>query len=677
MPSPDQPKPLAQPQPAPGEPRRPIQTRSDLPAVGNTAPAPAQVPTQRQHGNQAHGSALLALSVSALGVVFGDIGTSPLYALKECFNGHHGVEPTRDNVLGVLSLVFWSMTFVVTCKYLAFVMRADNRGEGGILALQALVSRQDTSKKSRRALLMLGLFGAALLYGDGVITPAISVLSAVEGVTVAAPVLTRLVVPVTVLILFGLFFIQRRGTALVGSIFGPVMVVWFLCIGLLGIRGLMHDPSVLRALSPTYGLHFFAANGLRGFLVLGAVVLCITGGEALYADMGHFGKKPIQVAWLTMAMPPLVLNYFGQGAVLLTNPAARVNPFFLLSPDWALYPMVAISTLATIVASQALISGAFSLTNQAVQLGYSPRVTVLHTSSTEIGQIYVPEVNWALGGACIALVLGFKSSSNLAAAYGIAVTGTMTITTLLFHRVMRDLWKWPRWKVYPLTTVFLITDLSFFSSNLIKVEEGGWFPLAVGLGVFTVLSTWKRGREALGQVLRDAGLPLDLFLADVERRRPVRVAGTAVFMTSNLGTAPPVLLHHLKHNKVLHERVVFMSILNEEIPSVDESERLVVRDLGNGFLQVVVHYGFMEQPDVMGVIGSLANLVGDGPWRQVKPMETTFYLGRETLLASGNSTLSHWRKRLFILMSRNSVTASTFFGLPPGRVVELGAQIEL
>jgi KUP system potassium uptake protein len=652
----------------------PIRTRSALPAVGIE-------PHLEQHGpghrHPPTGSALAGLALGALGVVYGDIGTSPLYALKECFNGPHGVEPTPENVLGVLSLVFWAMTFVVTFKYLSFVMRADNRGEGGILALQALVSRQDTDRRSRRVLLLLGIFGAALLYGDGVITPAISVLGAVEGVAVAAPGLARVVVPVTVAILAGLFLIQRRGTRTVGAIFGPIMLVWFACIGALGVGGILRDPSVLRAVNPLEGARFFAHNGLEGFLVLGAVVLCITGGEALYADMGHFGKRPIRLAWLTVAMPSLMVNYLGQGALLLHDPAARENPFYLLAPAWALYPMIGVATAAAIVASQALISGAFSLTHQAVQLGYSPRVTIRHTSYTEIGQIYVPEVNWFLGVACIALVLGFKSSSNLAAAYGIAVTGTMSITTLLFHRVMRDLWRWPRWQSWPLTTVFLAADLSFFLANVVKIEEGGWFPIAAAVFVFTLMSTWKRGRAVLAQMLKDAGLPLELFLADVDRRRPVRIPGTAVFMTSNLGSAPPVLLHHLKHNKVLHERVIFVSVLTEEIPQVPEEERVVVRELGNGFFQVIAHYGFMEQPDIPVLLEALQALPPPSPRLKVVPLETTFYLGRETLLPTGGSSLATWRKRLFIVMSRNAATASAFFGLPPNRVVELGAQVQL
>ena len=623
------------------------------------------------------GAALAKLALGALGVVYGDIGTSPLYALKECFTGSHGVAPTAENVTGVVSLVFWSMTFVVTFKYLSFVMRADNRGEGGILALLALVARKGANKVSRRVLLMLGIFGAALLYGDGVITPAISVLGAVEGVTVAAPALSHFVVPATVVILVLLFAIQKRGTATVAAVFGPVMLIWFLSIAALGVRGIVLDPAILWAFSPVHAVAFFVRHGPHGFLVLGAVVLVLTGGEALYADMGHFGRRPIRVAWLVVAMPALLLNYLGQGAVLLHDPTAAVNPFYLLAPAWALYPMIGIATMAAIVASQALISGAFSLTRQAVQLGYSPRVTIRHTSSVEIGQIYIPEVNWALGASCVALVLGFKSSSALAAAYGIAVTGTMMITTILFHRVVRDLWGWPLWRAAPLTALFMLVDAAFFGANLIKVEEGGWFPLAAALAVFTLLSTWKKGREILAEQMRAAGLPLELFLAEIARKNPQRVPGTAVFMTGNMGNVPPVLLHHLKHNKVLHERVVLVSLLTEEIPNVRDSERVSVRELGSGFHQVIARYGFMETPNVPAMLDSIPRRTLSGPKLEFKPMDTTYFLGRETLLPSGSSRMATWRKRLFIVMSRNAQTASSFFGLPPNRVVEMGAQIQL
>jgi KUP system potassium uptake protein len=654
-------------------------TPSHVTASSPTPTAPIPVPTPLHAGPRLapRGATLAKLALGALGVVYGDIGTSPLYALKECFAGTHSVAPEPQNVIGVVSLVFWAMTFVVTFKYLSFVMRADNRGEGGILALMALVGQTETTKAGRRALLVMGLFGAALLYGDGVITPAISVLGAVEGVAVAAPPLSHLVVPLSVTILIVLFVFQKRGTAAVGAVFGPIMVVWFVAIALLGVRGIAFDPTILSAVNPVHGVRFFAQHGWHGFLVLGAVVLVITGGEALYADMGHFGKRPIRVAWIGFAMPALLLNYMGQGSLLLHDPTAASNPFYLLVPSWALYPTIAIATLAAIVASQALISGAFSLTRQAVQLGYSPRVTIRHTSSHEIGQIYVPEVNWAVGAATVALVLGFRSSSALAAAYGIAVTGTMMITTLLFHRVARDRWGWSPWHVFPLTFLFLLVDAAFFSANVIKVEEGGWFPLVAGALVFTLFSTWKKGRAMLAEQLAGAGIPLDMFLEEIGRKNPHRVPGTAVFMTGNVGNVPPVLLHHLKHNKVLHERVILVSLITDEIPSVPEVERVTARELGSGFFQVVAHYGFMETPDVPALLESLPRRPGPGPKLRILPMETTYFLGRETLLPTGSSGMATWRKKLFIIMARNAQTASSFFGLPPNRVVEMGAQIQL
>jgi KUP system potassium uptake protein len=650
----------------------------ELAGSGDRAAAlTATLPPHGERRQPPTGKALAGLALGALGVVYGDIGTSPLYALKECFGGRHRVPLTPENVVGVLSLVFWAMTFVITFKYLAFVMRADNRGQGGILALMALVGQKDAPKKGRNVLLVLGVFGAALLYGDGVITPAISVLGAVEGVAVAAPALQPAVVPLAVAILLGLFAFQRRGTGTVGAVFGPVMLVWFASIALLGVRGILLDPSVLAAIHPGHAVSFFARNGVHGFLLLGAVVLVITGGEALYADMGHFGKRPIRAAWLAVAMPALLLNYMGQGAILLHDASAARSPFFLLAPEWARYPMIAIATGAAVVASQAMISGAFSITNQAVQLGYAPRVTIRHTSSREIGQIYVPEVNAVLAASCIALVLGFRSTTNLASAYGIAVTGDMAITTLLFHRVMRDRWSWPRRKAWPVTMLFLVVDLAFFCANVVKVEEGGWFPLAAAALVFTFMSTWKKGRDLLGEQMRAAGLPLDLFIADLARKNPHRVPGTAVFMTGNMGNVPAVLLHHLKHNKILHERVVLVSVLSEEIPRVSERDRVVVRELGCGFFQVVARYGFMETPDVPAMLESIPARPIPGPKLRLVPMETSYYLGRETLLPTGTSRMATWRKRLFIVMARNSQTASSFFGLPPNRVVEMGAQIQL
>ncbi len=631
--------------------------------------------------------ALGALAFSALGVVFGDIGTSPLYALAQCFGGLHGIPPTRENVMGVMSLVFWSINFVVSFKYVTFVLKADNRGEGGVLALLALVRPLTKARGPRALLISFGLFGAALLYGDGVITPAISVLGAVEGISVATPALDRFVWPIAVVILTALFWVQRQGTADLGRVFGPVMVVWFVSIALLGVRGIAMNPTVLAALNPAYALDLFLRDAGLAFLVLGSVVLVLTGGEALYADMGHFGRRPIRIAWFSLVLPCLLLNYFGQSALLLERPAAAVNPFYSLVPGWALYPMVVVSTAAAIVASQALISGAFSLTRQAVQLGYSPRVTIVHTSKTEIGQIYIPEVNTALWVGCLALVVGFRSSTNLAAAYGIAVTGTMIITTLLFHTVARELWHWPLWGARALTGLILAVDTAFFAANVVKIPRGGWFPLVVALGIYLLMTTWNRGRDRLAAIVRESTLPMDLFLADVGRRQPHRVPGTAVFLTSNSSGAPPVLLHHLKHNKVLHEKVMLMSVVTEEIPAVDESDRVDCRELGQGFYEVVAHYGFMETPDVPAALLALGNASENGHPVGVKVMETSFYLGRETLIVTrgpskdapvgdGLARMSRWRKRLFALMTRNARTATAFFGLPPNRVVELGAQIQ-
>ncbi|MGB7212202.1 MAG: potassium transporter Kup [Gemmatimonadales bacterium] len=627
------------------------------------------------------GSALAGLSLGALGVVYGDIGTSPLYALTECFHGEHGVPPTPENIFSVLSLVFWALTFVVTFKYLLFVMRADNRGEGGILALFALVRPRGGSHRRAWLIVGLGLFGAALLYGDGIITPAITVLGAVEGISVATPAFQHLVVPFSVGILVALFWLQKRGTAVIGRVFGPVMLVWFLSIAALGVRGILMHPAILRGLDPRLGIDLFLRDGTAGFLVLGGVVLVVTGAEALYADMGHFGKRPIRFAWMVLVLPALVLNYFGQSANLLVHPDAIRNPFYALVPDWALYPMIVVATLAAIVASQALISGAFSLTRQAVQLGYAPRVTIVHTSSTEIGQIYIPEVNSALAVACVALVLGFRSSSALAAAYGIAVTGTMIITSILFYQVAVRRWRWPEWQALGLTTLFLIVDVAFFGANIVKISDGGWFPLGVAAVVYTLMTTWKKGRDFLAAFSRENSLPMALFLDDVRQRKPARVPGTAVFMCSDPGGAPPVLLHHLKHNKMLHERVILVSLINEEIPQVPDAERVTYSELGEGFDQVVARYGFMETPNVPELLHSLQQRAGADPARlaqaAVKPLDTTFYLGRETLLADGPSRMAHWRKRLFIVMARNAVSASSFFALPPNRVVEMGAQIQL
>ena len=640
------------------------------PLKGGTAPPPAR------HHAEANpvGRRLAALTLGALGVVYGDIGTSPLYAFGECFSKRYGLAPDADNVYGVLSLIIWAILFVVAIKYIAFILRADNKGEGGILALLALVlqrQHRDVDRWTRAVLVGIGLFGAALLYGDGIITPPVSVFGAMEGLIVAAPALAHFVVPATCMILLALFLVQKRGTGGLGRVFGPVMLLWFGTIAVLGAREVAHAPRVLLALNPWYGARFFIAHGIGGFVILGSVVLAITGAEALYADMGHFGKRPIRLAFFAFVLPALLLNYFGQGALLLRDPAAAANPFYLLAPRWFLYPLLAIANVAAVVASQALISGAFSLTQQAVQLGYVPRVTIVHTSDSEAGQIYVPEVNAALMLGCLALVVGFRSAGALAAAYGIAVTGTMVITTILFAVVARGRWAWPLWRVVVLTACFLAVDLAFFSANVTKIIAGGWVPVAIAGVMFVLMTTWKRGREILGGILRHGALPLDLLLQDVARRKPYRVKGTAVFMTSDTGGAPVVLLHHLKHNQVLHEEVILLSVQSAEVPEVDEAERVRVEPLGEGFYRVSATFGFVETPNVPAVLARAR----EGGIR-AEPPRTSYFLGRERLLPTGTSGMPRWRKRIFILMSRNAQSATEFFGLPSNRVVELGAQIE-
>jgi KUP system potassium uptake protein len=616
------------------------------------------------------GRALAALSFGALGVVYGDIGTSPLYALKEAFSGHIGLAPSPADVLGVLSLVFWALTLVISVKYVGFILRADNHGEGGILALLALVAPK--SHRGRLgAMTAAGLFGAALLYGDGLITPAISVLGAMEGLELATPGIGPWVPWLAAAVLVGLFWVQKRGTDRVGRLFGPITAVWFVAIAILGVRGIMAHPAVLGAVWPGHAVRFFAEHGMAGIVVLGAVVLVVTGGEALYADMGHFGRRPIRLAWFVAVFPALLLNYFGQGAWLLEHPEAVRNPFFALAPRWALYPMIGVATLAAIVASQALISGAYSITRQAIQLGFLPRLTVVHTSETQYGQIYMPEVNRALAVGCLALVAGFRTSGNLAAAYGIAVTLTMVITAILFHRVMRERWGWRAAAAGGLTTLFLAVDVPLFAANIHKIPDGGWFPLVVAAGAFTVMATWKRGRALLADIMRRNTLPVDLFLEDIGRTPPTRVPGTAVFMTSDPEGIPAVLLHHLKHNKVLHQRVLLLSVMTEAVPRVPEEGREALRELGQGFHQVVARYGFMETPDVPALLRSLAE-----HGLEVKLPETSFYLGRETLIITPRKTMAGWRKRIFALLTRNARSATAFFGLPPGRVVELGAQIQ-
>ncbi len=619
------------------------------------------------------GRRLAALSLGALGVVYGDIGTSPLYALRECFHGEYAVLATPANVLGVLSLVVWSLVALISVKYLGFVLRADNRGEGGILALVALVVPRATPASGRPQLLaLLGLFGAALLYGDSMITPAISVLSAAEGLEVATPAFKRLVVPATVAILLGLFAIQPWGTGRLGRVFGPVMLVWFTTLAVLGIGGIVREPSVLAAVNPWYAARFFAENGAHGLLVLAAVFLVVTGGEALYADMGHFGRRPIRAAWLAVVLPGLLLNYFGQGALLLQDPEASTNPFYRLAPVWALYPLVALATAATVIASQAVISGAFSLTHQAIQLGYSPRLSVRHTSERESGQIYVAPVNWALMLAACALVVGFGSSTNLAAAYGMAVAVDMVITTLLLCAVARTRWGWGVGAL-ALAAVFLPMDLAFLGSNLLKITHGGWFSLAVAAGIFTLMATWKRGRQVLQTRLEETALPIDLFLPDLDTAKLPRASHTAVFLTGDPQGTPLALLHNIKHNQVVHQQTLLLTLMTEDVPTVEERDRLTVKPLGQGFFRVIAHHGFMEVPNVPALMERLRSVHG----LAIDLERMSYFVGREKLIPAGHSGMARWRELLFSLMSQNAQSATSYFRIPPNQVVELGAQVEL
>ena len=618
-------------------------------------------------------SRYLTLSLAALGVVYGDIGTSPLYALRECFHGPHAIAASPANVFGVLSLVFWALIIVISGKYLSFVLRDDNQGEGGILALTSLATPiKIVSRTERWPLVLLGIFGAALLYGDGMITPAISVLSAVEGLRLATPIFAPYVVPVTICILIGLFLIQSHGTGRVGMIFGPVTLLWFVIIGILGAAQIAAHPAVLSAINPWYGLEFFRRNGMHGYLILGTVVLVITGGESLYVDLGHFGRRPIRAAWFSIVLPALMLNYFGQGALLVSQPKAALNPFYLLAPEWAVFPLVVLATMATIIASQAVISGAFSITKHAVQFGFLPRLTTAHTSSTESGQIYMPAVNWALMVACILLVIGFKSSSNLAAAYGIAVISTMTITSLMFMVVARERWQWSLVKTAALVGLFLAIDLAFLGANLAKIPHGGWFPILIAVGIFTLMTTWKTGRRALAGLLLSSARPIDEFLDEIRRHPPVRVPGTAIFMSGNGTGTPPALAHNLKHNHVLHEHIVLLTARTQQTPRVDPRDRIQIEPLSDGFWRATVTFGFMEEPD----IPSALRLIKD-PRLQIDARKVTYFLGRETLIPVKRvHHMALWREKLFVTMSKNAMTATNYFRLPPDRVVELGAQLE-
>jgi KUP system potassium uptake protein len=607
------------------------------------------------------------LALGALGVVYGDLGTNPLFALGEAFGGEHPVTISQTAILGVLSLIFWALTLVVTVKYLGFVMRASNDGEGGILALLGLIP----VKARPHVLVLVILFGAALLYGDGVVTPAISVLSAVEGLKGGAPSLARFIVPITIVILVLLFTVQKRGTQDIGFVFGPVMTIWFVAIGALGIGGIARAPIVLRAVGPQYAVRYALEHPHDAFVVLGAVILCIAGGEALYADMGHFGRRPIALAWYALVFPTLILNYFGQGALLLSGVKPEPSAFYALVPHALMWPMIILSTAATVIASQALISGAYSLTQQAVQLGYSPRVTVVHTCAGQFGQIYVPEVNWALMVACVALVAGFQTSDKLAAAYGMAVTGTMSITTIAYFFVLRRLWKWPFWKAVPLCAAFMAIDVTFVVANLRKFGDGGWVPFGIGLAVFTLFTTWMVGRKRLGAYLYSMMVPLDAFLADVHELKPHRVRGTAVFLTGNTGGVPTLLLHHFKHNQILHETVVLLTITSEHSPFVKPQERISTQPVGEGFHRVIARFGYMESPSV-----PLMEAIHKSGSVPIDMDRLTYYLGRETLIARGHG-LRRLRMRLFALISRNAIPATAYFGIPPNRVVELGMQIEL
>jgi KUP system potassium uptake protein len=625
-------------------------------------------------GGQPRGRYLVGLAIAALGVVYGDIGTSPLYAMREAFHGPLGIPVTPGNVLGVLSLMFWSLILVVTIKYHIVIIRADNKGEGGVLALMALVqgNRVTRGLSPSHFMIILGIFGAALIYADGALTPAISVMSAVEGLEVAAPLLTRLVIPLTIVILVGLFYFQSKGTARIGSVFGPIMMVWFAVIAVLGVMQIVHDPGVLTALSPHHAIRFFSENVARGFVVLGAVFLVVTGGEALYADLGHFGHRAIQLAWFSVGLPALALNYFGQGALLLQHPEAAVNPFYHLAPDWALYPLIALATAAAIIASQAIISGAFSLTRQAVQLGYAPRLRIDHTSSREIGQIFVPAVNRGLALLTCAFVFYFGSSTNIAGAYGVALSTLMVMTTLMFYVMCRDVWRWSRLKAGLIVGLFLSMDVPFLMANALKIEHGGWVPLAVAGALFLLMTTWRRGREILSKRMLEKSVPLNLLLADLAAEPPIRVPGTAVFMYGNADGTPPALVHNLSHNKVLHEKVVFLTVVTEDVPHVGSAQRVTVRRLGKGFHAVMARYGFMQDPSIDDVLQAAR------AHQLVIPIEgTTFFLGRETLVASDRPGMPEWRAQLFGFMARNALRATAFFKIPPNQVFEVGTQVEL
>jgi KUP system potassium uptake protein len=642
-----------------------MSSTSVLTSAGAGAP-----PDGEHHG--ANGNRWKVLALGALGVVYGDIGTSPLYALRECFHGEHALDVNRQNVLGVLSLIFWSLTLVISIKYLIFILRADNHGEGGILALMALLTPHRKGTPKRAVVIALGLLGAAFLYADGMITPAITVLSAVEGLAIAAPAAKTFVVPIAVIILIALFWLQSRGTARVGALFGPVMFVWFVVLALLGIWHIAQMPSVIAAINPAYAVSFFQHNGWDGFAILGTVFLVVTGGEALYADIGHFSIFPIRVTWYGLVFPSLLLNYFGQGSLLLRDHTADVNPLYHMVGDFALYPLIALATLAAVMASQAVITGSFSLTLQAIQLGYCPRLRIEHTSSEQFGQIYIPAVNRALMVASIALVLGFATSSNLAAAYGLAITITMVVTTTLFFLLVRDRWQWNPILAGTFAVIFLAIDLAFFGANLLKVFHGGWFPLVIAGTIYVMMTTWRDGRQLLAARLRSSMLSTELFVADQMSSPPLRVPGTAVFMSGNPMGTPLALRQNVAHNHVLHECNIILGVQTAEAPHVDEANRVQTEEIGEGFFRVSLNYGFMEEPDVPRDLVP-AKCVGHA----LDPKQLSYFLGRETLVTTPTPGMALWRESLFAFLSRNSQPATLFFHLPADRVVEIGAQVEL
>ncbi|UCV14734.1 potassium transporter Kup [Quatrionicoccus australiensis] len=629
--------------------------------------------SSHQQAGELTGKRLAVMALAALGVVYGDIGTSPLYAVKEVFAGNHPIPVTEANIFGSLSLFFWALIIIVSIKYVIFIMRADNRGEGGIMAMIALALHDAQGKPLQMKLIMIvGILGAAMFYGDGMVTPAMSVLSAVEGLEVATPAFKPFVIPLTMVVLFGLFFVQRSGTAVVGAFFGPIMVLWFSTLALLGLYSIVEHPAILTALNPLYGLDFLLSNKALALVAMGNVVLAVTGAEALYADMGHFGRKPIQRAWFAFVLPALVLNYFGQGALILAEPEAAKNPFFHLGPDWALYPLVALATVATVIASQAVISGAFSVTRQAMQLGFVPRMEVQHTSEKEAGQIYLPAVNWGLMLAVMILVLGFKSSNNLAAAYGIAVTGDMVITSILATVVVARSWKWGWTKAVLLFSCFLAVELVFLAANVLKIPDGGWFPLVAGMVVFVLMTTWKRGRQLLSDRLKGERLELSMFLDSLATSMPTRVFGTSVFLNADPKGVPHALLHNLMHNKVLHERVVLVSVQFYDVPYVPDIDRVEVRQLKENFWSVIVQYGFKDEPDIPA-----AMLLCADSGLEFSALETSYFIGRETLIPRLNSEMAFWREKIFIAMFRNAGSATAFFKIPSNRVVELGTQVVL